>query len=205
MSAGFAKKIGMTRLFINGKSVAVTALEFQPGYVLQLKPGLGEKKSEISVQIGSVKQRQVSKAELGHIKKTLPEVEHGFRLVAEFGEVNLENDKTTVAITDFAEQDKLNITGVTIGKGTTGVVKRWGFAGQPKSHGHDHERAVGSMGSRWPQRVTKGKKMAGRHGNTNLTLRHVKVIAVDTENSLLFVNGSVPGANSSFLKIKKVA
>jgi large subunit ribosomal protein L3 len=205
MSAGFAKKIGMTRLFIGDKSVAVTALEFQPGYVLQLKPGLGENKSKLSVQIGAIKQRKVSKAELGHIKKTLPEVEHGFRLVAEFGEINLEDDKKTVEISDFASDDKLDITGVTIGKGTTGVVKRWGFAGQPKSHGHDHERAVGSMGSRWPQRVTKGKKMAGRHGNTNLTLKKVKIVAIDTENNLLFVNGSVPGANSSFLKIKKVS
>lgn len=205
MSAGFAKKIGMTRLFIGNKSVAVTVLEFQPGFVLQLKPGLGEKKSEISVQIGAVKQRKVSKAELGHIKKTLPETEHGFRLVAEFGQMNLEGDKTTVEIADFNTEDKLDITGVTIGKGTTGVVKRWGFAGQPKSHGHDHERAVGSMGSRWPQRVTKGKKMAGRHGNTNLTLKGVKIIAVDNENSLIFVNGSLPGANSSFLKIKKVS
>jgi large subunit ribosomal protein L3 len=203
MSVGFAKKIGMTRIFKEGKSVAVTAIQFSPSFVLQQKTE--ETDGYTSIQVGSVKKRKVSKAMTGHIKKAL-DVDHGFRLITEFKNViNLESEKKEFTVEDFNTDDVLDITGTTIGRGTTGAVKRWGFAGQPQTHGHDHVRAVGSMGGRWPQRVPKGKKMAGHYGAEGLTLKKVKVLAVDKENGLLFVNGSVPGANSSFLKIQKVA
>lgn len=193
----------MTRLYVNGKSTAVTVLQMQPTYVLQLKTV--EKDGYKAVQVGAVKQKKVTKPQLGHIKKAIKETESGLQFIAEFKGVDLEEERSEFGITDFAEKDLLDITGVTIGRGTTGVVKRWGFHGQPASHGHDHVRAVGSMGSRWPQRVVKGKKMAGHYGNENLTLKKVPVIAIDGDKDLIFVKGSLPGANSSFLKIKKVA
>jgi large subunit ribosomal protein L3 len=201
MSVGFAKKIGMTQLFINGKATPVTAIQFQPTFVLQLKTV--EKEGYKSIQVGSVKKRKDSKANLGHVKKALTDIDHSFRLITEF-KTNIERNKSEYTIEDFSENDHIDLTGKTIGRGYTGAVKRWGFAGQPASHGHDHVKAVGSMGSRWPQRVTAGKKMAGRHGNTNLTIKKAKIVAIDKENSLIFIKGSIPGANSSFLKIQKV-
>jgi len=200
MSAGFAKKIGMTRLFVDNKSVPVTAIQFETNVILQKKENL--KNKTFSIQIGAVKKKGVSQAGLGHAKK-YAEVDHGFRFISEFEFDNELEDKKSFEIADFAGEDLLKITGVTIGKGFAGVVKRWHFAGQPASHGHDHVRAAGSIGSRWPQRVTKGKKMPGHLGAINQTLRKVKIVAIDVEKSLIFVKGSIPGANSSYLKINK--
>ena len=201
MSAGFVKKIGMTRLFVENKAVPVTVLQFQESFVLQSKTM--EKDGYKAVQVAAVPKRKVTQAASGHVKKYLPETEiNGFRLMAEFDLSELpEGNK--FGIESFKEGELISVTGKTIGKGTAGAVKRWGFAGQPATHGHDHERAVGSMGQRWPQRVIKGMRMAGRLGNTNLTLNKVKIIAVDTELDLIFVNGSIPGGNSRFLKIHK--
>ena len=203
MSAGFAKKIGMTRLFVDAKSVAVTAIQFQTNHIIQRKTTRKNGKNVSVCQLGAVNQKNVSQAELGHIKKHTG-MEQGLRFVADF-DLEMTQEKTTIEIADFAENDLISITGTTIGKGFTGAVKRWHFAGQPASHGHDHVRAVGSTGSRWPQRITVGKKMAGHHGAKGLTLRKVKIVAIDTEKSLIFVKGSIPGANSSYLKIAKEA
>lgn len=198
MSVGFAKKIGMTRLFIENKAVPVTVLQFQKSVVTQTKTK--QKEGYDSIQVSAMPQKKVTKAVLGHIQKTLPEVVSGFRKIAEF---KVDIEQTEFSINDFEIGNLLSITNKTIGRGYTGAVKRWGFAGQPQTHGHDHTRAVGSMGSRWPQRVVKGKKMAGHHGNQNLTLNKVKIIAVDNDLDLIFVNGSIPGANSSIVKLQK--
>ena len=202
MSVGFAKKLGMTRLFINEKAVPVTVLEVPVNYKLQTKTT--DKEGYNSIQVGTKKTRKVTKQLQGHIKKALPEVESGFSFIAEFDNKNIPADKTQFDINDYSMDNLIDITGTTIGKGFTGAVKRWGFAGQPASHGHDHLKAVGSIGARWPQRVVKGKKMAGKHGNKGLTLKKVNIVAIDNEKSLLFVNGSVPGANSSYVKIQTV-
>lgn len=202
MSFGFAKKIGMTSFFIQDRVVPVTAIQIQPSYVIQIKTI--ETDGYQAIQLGSVphKSKKKNKPLLGHIQKYTGLAET-FRLIQEFKITNLPTDKKVFDIYDFQETDLLDITGITIGKGFTGAVKRWGFAGQPRSHGHDHVRAVGSIGSRWPQRVPKGKKMAGRHGGKHLTLKKVKILAIDRENSLVFVKGSLPGSNNSFLKVAK--
>jgi len=201
MSLGFAKKVGMTRIFLEGKSTPVTVLQFEKNYILQLKTL--EKDGYKSVQVAGVKKKNSTKPELGHVKKYLSQ-ELSFQKLAEFRNINLPEDKKYFDINDFSDTDLLDITGVSIGKGFTGVVKRWGFHGQPASHGHDHERAPGSIGSRWPQRVPAGKKMAGHMGNKQVTLKKAKVVAIDKENSLIFVKGSIPGSNTSYLKIQKV-
>lgn len=200
MSAGIFKKLGMTRLFIDGKAVPCTVIELQESFVLQKKTE--EKDGYNAVQIGAVKQKKGSNAEKSHIKKYQPELEENLRIIHEF-DIELPEDKTKIEISDFAEGDTLDITSKTIGRGFTGAVKRWGFAGQPRSHGHDHLKAVGSIGGGWPQRVVKGKKMAGRHGNTDLTMKYVKIIAVDSQQNLLFVKGSLPGANSCYMRAVK--
>ncbi len=202
MSLGFAKKIGMTRLFIDGRNTPVTVLEFKNNYLLQKKTT--QKEGYNAIQVGSVKKVSSSRAAKGHVKKYTG-LDHNFRFIEEFDIDNLPEDKKIFDINDFAADDLLDISGTVIGRGFAGVVKRHGFAGQPASHGHDHERAPGSIGSRWPQRVLPGKKMAGRMGGNITKIRKVKIVAVDSENNLLFVHGSVQGSNSSYLKIQKVS
>lgn len=201
MSVGFAKKIGMTRIFVDGKNTPVTALQFGQNFVLQ--PKTLDKDGYKAVQVAAVKKKKGTKASLGHAKKYAG-VEAEFQYISEF-KVDLPEEKKIIDISDFSQNDLIDISGEVIGRGFAGVVKRYGFAGQPASHGHDHVRAVGSIGSRWPQRVDKGKKMAGHMGTNTVTLKKVKVLAVDSENKLIFVKGSIPGANSSYLKIQKVS
>jgi large subunit ribosomal protein L3 len=202
MSVAFAKKIGMTRLFVNNKAVPVTVVEIEPTVVLQKKTM--DKEGYNAVQVGAVKTKKVTAPLSGHIQKAIADAENGFRLITEFRDLDLADDKAMFDVNDFAVENLLDITGTTIGKGFTGAVKRWGFAGQPQTHGHDHVKAVGSIGARWPQRVPKGKKMAGKHGGKGLTFKKVKIVAVDTESGLLFIHGSLPGANSSYLKLRIV-
>lgn len=200
---GFAKKIGMTRLFVEGKSVAVTSLVFEDSYLVQSKDSV--KDGYNAVQIGAFKKSngKSNNAAKGHVKKHANKNVQFIKL-AEFKDVEILTNKSVFSINDFQIGDELDITGITIGRGFAGVVKRHGFGGQPASHGHDHVRAAGSIGSRWPQRVGIGKKMAGRMGTQTRTLKNVSIVAIDHENKLLFVQGSVQGANKSILKIKKV-
>ncbi len=200
MSVGYAKKIGMTRLFIDGKAVPVTAIQFNKSFVIQKKTTAND--GYKSVQIGSVTKKSVTKPLLGHITK-YTKGNTGYRFISEFRDIIVDDNKKYFDIVDFLEGDELNISGQVIGRGFTGVVKRHGFHGQPKSHGHDHERAPGSIGSRWPQRTVIGKKMAGHTGTNTLTLRKVKIVAIDKDQSLIFVRGSLPGSNSSYFKIRK--
>jgi large subunit ribosomal protein L3 len=202
MSIGFAKKLGMTRLFVENKSVPVTVLELEETFVLQRKTV--DKDGYSAIQVGAKKVKKVSNPLLGHIKTAIEDADYGFGLISEFEGKNVPEDKSSFNIADYSENNLLDITGVSVGRGFTGAVKRWHFAGQPQTHGHDHTKAVGSIGARWPQRVAKGKKMAGKHGKKALTLKKVKIVAIDTELGLLFVNGSMPGANSSYLKVQKV-
>lgn len=194
---GFAKKIGMTRLFVNGQSIPVTAIHFGEQFILQRKTQ--DKDGYTALQVAAYPQKNGTQARLAHIAKYNPELTKDFHCLEEF-----DTDITiNPTLADFNTEDVIDITGVTKGRGFAGVVKRWGFAGQPKSRGHDHNRAPGSIGCRWPQRVPAGKKMAGRMGTETVTIKKAKIIAIDTENNLIFVKGSVPGANSNYLKIKK--
>ena len=198
---GFAIKVGMTRLFIEGMSIPVTAVKFGQSKLVQKKTA--DKDGYDAVQIGSFKKKSVSKAEQGHIKKHAKS-DTPFAVLEEFKGVEI-GDQSDFSVRDFVVGDLVEVSGSTKGRGFTGAVKRYGFAGQPKSHGHYHERAVGSIGAGWPQRVSKGKKMAGHSGNAKLTMRKVKIMAIDEERGLLYLKGSMPGSNSGYLKVKKVS
>jgi large subunit ribosomal protein L3 len=194
---GFGKKIGMTRLFINGQSIPVTAIHFGEQFVLQRKTI--DKDGYNAVQVAAYPQKNGTKARLAHINKYNSDLTTDFHCMEEF-DSNLENNP---ALSDFAIDDQVDVTGTSKGKGFAGVVKRHGFRGQPKSHGHDHNRAPGSIGCRWPQRVPAGKKMAGRMGGETRTIKKAKIVAIDTESNLIFVKGSIPGPNSNFLRLEK--
>jgi len=184
---------------MDGKHTPVTVLEFPQNNVVQLKTLEKEGYNAIQIGVGS---RRGTKALAGHAKK-YSNSEKAYLHIAEFKADNFDNEKKSIIVTDFEIGDSLKITGNTIGRGFTGAVKRHGFRGQPASHGHDHVRAVGSIGCRWPQRVTPGTRMAGRSGNEQRTLNS-KIVAIDSEKQLIFVAGSVPGANTKYIKIQKV-
>src|SRR6185436_713170 len=108
-----------------------------------------------------------------------------------------------IKVDTFAIGDKVKVTGEMKGRGFAGPIKRHGFHGAPASHGHDHPRAVGAIGGRFPQHVRKGLRMAGRMGGTR-TVKNLEVIDVDVARNLIAVKGAVPGANGGIVKIQLV-
>ncbi len=198
------KKIGMTRLFTEeGRAVGVTVLEAGPCRVLQVKVPDRDGYAAVQVGFGAKKHKRSSKAELGHAASAGLDVAP--RLIREFapdGDRHYEpGDELTVAL--FQAGQRVKVTGVTKGRGFQGVVKRYGFAGRPASHGHPMSRNPGSMGPGTdPSRVIKGKKLPGRMGGKRKTLRNLEVVRVDVERNLLFVKGGIPGSRNSLVLIR---
>jgi large subunit ribosomal protein L3 len=200
------KKIGMTRLFQeSGETVAVTAIQAGPSVVTQVKSRNGD--GYDAVQVGfvenKVKQSQLNSPQKGHLRGL-----ENVRYLREFRTDDISSVKRgdKVDVSFLKRGDLINITGISKGRGFAGVVKRYHFAGGPKTHGQtDRHRAPGSIGSTtFPGRVLKGKRMAGHMGNKRVTARNLEVIQVDTERNLLLVKGAVPGANGGLLIIEKV-
>jgi large subunit ribosomal protein L3 len=194
---GYAKKIGMTRVFLDGKAVAVT-----DNTVVQNKTI--EKDGYTAVQLAYFpKKTQSSKSRTGHVAKHGAHQDHkDYYITGEFKGVNLTEDATGITIDDIKEGGHIDVQGTTKGRGFAGVVKRHHFKGLPASRGHDHVRSAGSIGSRWPQRVMPGKKMAGHMGAVKVTVKSLKVVGVDADNKLFYVAGSVPGANKGMVRFQ---
>lgn len=199
---GFAQKIGMTRVFVNGKATAVTALKLGENTFAQAKTI--EKDGYNAVQVaGFPKKTASAKSRTGHIAKHAHKKDaKDYYLLGEFKGVTAPEGATGLTIEHIKEGEYIDIAGITKGRGFQGVVKRHGFAGLPASRGHDHQRHPGSIGSRWPQRTMPGKRMAGRMGGETVTVKSLKVVGVDAENKLFFVAGSVPGANKGYVKFQ---
>jgi large subunit ribosomal protein L3 len=194
------KKIGMSQVFNEqGKVIPVTLVEAGPCWVVQVKNQ--EKDDYSAVQIGfeAKKDKHTNKAQQGHFKKA--GLKKNFRYLKEFKAEGLKvGDKIDVGI--FNPGEIIKVSGISKGKGFQGVVKRHGFAGFPATHGTKHGlRAPGSIGSAFPQRVFKGKKMAGRMGSDRVTVQGLKVVQIDKENNLLAVKGAVPGKRGILLEI----
>ncbi|MFO7807006.1 MAG: 50S ribosomal protein L3 [Candidatus Moraniibacteriota bacterium] len=183
-----AKKIGMTTIFKeDGTARNVTLLEAGENVVTRVKTE--DKDGYSAVQVG-FKGKNFEKGK-------------SYEKVREFKTIdNSLNVNDIVKVDQFEEDEKVVITGVTKAKGFQGVVKRWSFAGSPASHGHRHDlRAPGSIGGMYPQKVFKGKKMAGRMGGNQKTVKNLKVALVDKEKGLLAIEGAVPGNNKSVVEI----
>ncbi len=194
------KKLGMSQLFNEkGQVVPVTLIEAGPCSVVQVKDK--EKDGYSAAQIGfeEIKDQKVKKPQKGHFKKAGSE--KGFRYLREFPNGHLKIGQQ-IDISIFNQGEIVKITGISKGKGFQGVVKRHGFSGFPASHGTKHGlRAPGSIGSSFPERVWKGKKMAGRMGNQKVTISGLKIVQVDKENNLLAVKGAIPGKKGILLEI----
>lgn len=202
MSIGLVgRKSGMTRIFTEaGSSVPVTVVEVLPNRVTQVKSVENDGYSAIQVTTGSKKSSHISKAEAGHFAKAGVEAGRGlweFRAdAATIGQFAPGNELT---VTTFAEGQLVDVTGVSKGKGFQGVIKRHHFTMGDATHGNSlSHRAPGSIGQRQtPGRVKKGKKMAGHMGNEQVTTQSLQIVKIDTENNLLLIKGSIPGATGS--------
>ncbi|MDY6983465.1 MAG: 50S ribosomal protein L3 [Pseudomonadota bacterium] len=202
MSIGLVgRKSGMTRVFTEaGSSVPVTVVEVLPNRVTQVKSVESDGYSAIQVTAGSKKSSHVSKAEAGHFAKAGVEAGRGlweFRADAEtIGKFAAGAELT---VTTFAEGQMVDVTGTSKGKGFQGVIKRHHFTMGDATHGNSlSHRAPGSIGQRQtPGRVKKGKKMAGHMGNEQVTTQSLQIVKIDTENNLLLIKGSIPGATGS--------
>ena len=205
MAGLIGKKVGMTRIFNDdGVQVPVTVIEAGPCPVVMVRSDDADGYTAVQVGFGAQKAKRANKAEVGHAVKA--GLEAAPQLMREFtpdnGEVYEVGQELTVAL--FEAGDRIKITGRSKGKGFQGVVKRYGFAGRPASHGHSMSRTPGSLGPGTdPSRVIKGKKLPGRMGGARTTIRNLQVVRVDGERNLLFVKGGVPGARNSYLLISK--
>jgi len=189
------KKIKMSQIFDeDGKVIPITLIQAGPCFITQIKQK--EKDGYSAWQIGFEKKKKPKKTDKNKEFHYLKEVRNG---KDEELEVKV-GDKIDVSI--FKEGDKVEISGISKGKGFQGGVKRWGFHGKSASHGVKHEhRTLGSVGSTDAARVFKGKKMPGRMGYERVTKKNIKVIKIDIENNLIAVKGAVPGRQGTLLEI----
>lgn len=190
------QKIGMSQIFDkDGGVVPVTLINAGPCYVLQIKTK--EKDGYTAVQIGFKKIEKKKK-----IKKTMKGKE--YKYIKEQRINNNEQYKIGQKLDAgvFKEGDLVKVSGISKGKGFQGGVKRWGFKGRGASHGVKHEhRTIGSTGTRFPQRVIKGRRMPGRMGSERTTIKNLEIVKVDPENNLLAVKGAIPGRRGTLLEV----
>ena len=191
------KKIGMTRIFTDeGKSLPVTVIEAQPNRVTQIKTIDRDGYSAVQVTKGKTKNTRVNKPSAGLYSKVSVEAGEG---LWEFRLREHQTDEIGEAITvaEFSEGQKVDVRGISKGKGFAGVVKRYNFKTQDMSHGNSvSHRAPGSIGQcQTPGRVFKGKKMAGHMGSARVTTQGLEIVKIDSENHLILVRGAVPGAS----------
>lgn len=204
MKGLIGKKVGMTQVFDEaGAAMPVTLIEAGPCYVTQIRKPAEDGYSAVQLGFEEVPQRKLTGGELGHLKRNdLPPLKHLGEFRVKEPELE-EGDQVTVK--SFEIGDRVDVIGVSKGKGFQGGVKRHGFGGGPATHGQsDRHRAPGSIGATsTPGRVFKGKKMAGRMGGNQVTSQNVNVEYVDPERNLIGVHGSVPGAKGSVVYIKE--
>jgi large subunit ribosomal protein L3 len=198
-----AKKIGMTQVFAeNGLLIPVTVLEAGPCVVTQVKTVENDGYDAIQVGFGDVKVNKVNKPMKGHFDKSGVDPK---KVLKEFRLESIEGMTTGTELKAdvFAEGDKVDVSGVSKGKGYQGPIKRHNQHCGPKSHGSKFHRAVGSMSSATtPGKVKKGKKMAGHMGAVNVTVQNLEVVRVDADKNLLLIKGAVPGNKGAVLVIK---
>ena len=197
-----AKKVGMTQVFSpEGELIPVTVLQAGPCYVVQVKNPETDGYSAIQIAFGSVKEKNVTKPMKGHYEKAgiTP-----LRKIKEFRLEDISSYKSgdEIKADIFSEGEKIDVKGVSKGKGFQGVIKRHGQHRGPMAHGSKYHRAVGSMGaSSDPSRVFKGKKLPGHMGSVACTVQNLTIVRVDAENNMILVKGAVPGSNGSVISL----
>lgn len=204
MKAILGKKLGMTQIFAeDGRVIPVTAIEAGPCVIVQVKDKEKDGYAAVQMGFGDVKKKLMVKPLQGHFDKNKLSYKRFL------GEVRVPDSQgyqvgQEIKADIFSTGDRVDVSGVSIGKGFAGVMKRWGYSGGPGSHGSHSHRIPGSIGtSATPSRVLKGKRLPGHMGNRRVTVQDLEVVKVDLEQNLLLVKGSVPGSEGSLVRIKE--
>ena len=197
------KKIGMTQIFDEtGNMIPVTVIAAGPCVVTQKKTAEKDGYDAVQLGFGEVKEKHLTKPEKGHFDKT------GVSYKKYLKEFRLEdcsalNVGDTITADTFAAGDKVDVTGITKGRGYTGAIKRWNLHKLRMTHGVGPvHRQSGSMGVIDPARIFKNKKMAGQYGNEQVTVLNLKVVKIDSEKNLIAVKGAIPGAKDGIVFIR---
>jgi large subunit ribosomal protein L3 len=188
----------MTQVWQGDTVVAVTRIQAGPCTVVQAKTNEKDGYEAVQIGYGTRKEKNINKAQKGHNQKL-----GNFRWLREFrveGADLKKGDK--IAVDTFEPGDKVNVIGISKGKGFQGVVRRYGFKGQAKTHGNkDQLRMPGSIGATGPAHVFKGQKMPGRMGGEQTTVTNLEIIEIDEKNSSLLIKGAVPGARNGLILV----
>ena len=197
------RKLGMTQIFdVKGNVIPVTLIEAGPCVVAQKKTVENDGYAAIQLAYEDAKKKHLTKAEAGHFEKA------GVALKKHLKEFRLEDTSayeagSVVTVDTFAAGEKVDITGITKGRGYTGAIKRWNLHKLRMTHGVGPvHRQSGSMGVIDPARIFKNKKMAGQYGNEQVTIQNLHVVKIDAEKNLIAVKGAVPGAKGGIVFIR---
>ena len=201
------RKLGMTQVFDDANHIIpVTVIQAGPCRVVQLKTPERDGYAAVQLAFGDAKEQRLSKPELGHLKAAdaEPAKYHAELRVADVSGFELGQ---VLKADVFGAGERVDVTGISKGRGFSGVMKRHNFSGQGASHGnHKKHRAPGSIGAcATPARVFKGMRMAGQSGNSRVTTLNLEVVEGDAERNLLLVKGSVPGPNGGLVFVRNAA
>lgn len=196
------RKIGMTQVFAeNGELIPVTVIAANPNVVLQKKTTETDGYNAIQLGFEDKREKLTNKPEQGHTAKASTTPKRFIREIRDADADGLEVGQE-VKVDVFAAGEIVDVTGISKGKGFQGAIKRHGQSRGPMSHGSRYHRRPGSMGPVAPNRVFKGKKLAGRMGGDQVTIQNLEIVQVDTERNLLLVKGNVPGAKKSLVVVQ---
>ncbi len=198
------RKLGMTQVWgADNRIVPVTVIQAGPCRVVQLKTPERDGYSAVQLAFGETTDARLTRPELGHLKKAdAPPTKHLAELRVD--DISGFEVGQQVAADLFEAGERVDVTGISKGKGFTGVMQRHNFSGQGASHGtHKKHRAPGAIGAcATPSRVFKGMRLPGQHGNTRVTTLNLEVVEADPERSLLLIKGSVPGPSGSLVFVR---
>ena len=199
------KKLGMTGVFSpEGQNIPVTVLQVGPCVVTQIKTLATDGYNSLQLAFEPKKKSHVNKPMHGHFEKC------GDDVYAHLVEFSVDDPKAyklgqKLSLDMFTIGDLVDVSGTSIGRGFSGVIRRHGFSGGRKTHGSHCKRIPGSIGcSAWPSRVVKGKKLPGQYGNVRKTVRNLTIVDIRTDENLNLLKGAVPGAESGIVTIKKI-
>jgi large subunit ribosomal protein L3 len=198
------RKLGMTRLFDEtGAATATTVLEVGPCFVTQVRTLDRDGYEAVQLGFGQIRANKLNKPERGHLKNGVPTVRELREVPASGVDGIAVGERVDAGL--LAEGERVDVTGVSKGKGFAGVIKRHNFRGGPKTHGQsDRWRAPGSVGAgTTPGRVFKGTRMAGQMGDERVTIQNLQIVRVDPERNLVAVRGAVPGPRGGLVVIRK--
>lgn len=200
----FGRKLGMSSLFSpDGRQIPVTVLEIGPCVVTQVKTKETDGYNALQIGFLEKKEKGINRPLKGHLEKS------GGRPFAFLREIPVDDPSAytpgqSLTVEMFQVGERVDVSGVSKGRGFAGVIKRWGFRGGKGSHGSMFHRAPGSVGcSAWPSRIIKGRKMPGQYGNRRHTVRNLEVVDIRPDDHLLLLKGAVPGSRSGLIEIRK--